>query len=121
MAHTEIQTRKVISSYGGVGSIIETPNGAMIIEEFDKWPFFSAIYNGSLDKSDYIIEDDRLLNRLKHEKGFPLLECFLRVPSNTEHPNNRSIPKYSYRFISSKYFPEWFYCNKCKRFHKLIH
>ena len=25
MAHTEIQTRKVISSYGGVGSITETP------------------------------------------------------------------------------------------------
>lgn len=120
MAHTEIQTRKVISSYGGVGSIIETPNGAMIIEEFHKWPFFSAINNGSLEKTDYIIDDARLLNRLKHEKGFPLLESFLRVPSNTEHPNNRSIARYPYRFISSKYFPEWFYCNKCERFHKLI-
>ena len=40
MPYNEIQSRKVISSYGGVGSIIENPNGAMLIEDFDKWPFF---------------------------------------------------------------------------------
>ena len=49
MPHAEIQSRKVISSYGGVGSIIETPNGAMMIENFDQWSFFKAIIDGNLD------------------------------------------------------------------------
>ena len=82
MPHTEIQSRKVISSYGGVGSIIETPNGAMMIENFDQWSFFKAIIDGNLEKLDYIIEDNRLLNRLKNENGLPRLSAFLRVPSN---------------------------------------
>lgn len=119
MPHTEIQSRKVISSYGGVGSIIETPNGAMMIENFDQWSFFKAIIEGNLDKLDYIIEDNRLLNRLKNENGFPRLSAFLRVPSNVANPNNQSAPLHPYRFISSKYFPEWFYCNKCERFHNI--
>lgn len=76
MPHTEIQTRKVISPYGGVGSIIETPNGAMMIENFDQWPFSKAIIDGNLEKLDYIIEDNRLLNRLKNENGFPRLSFF---------------------------------------------
>ena len=54
MPHTEIQSRKVISSYGGVGSIIETPVGAMIIEDFDMWRFYKAIGEEKLDKSDYL-------------------------------------------------------------------
>lgn len=44
--YIEIQTRKAISSYGGVGSIIETPKGAILIENFDKWPFFRSIQEG---------------------------------------------------------------------------
>lgn len=119
MPYNEIQSRKVISSYGGVGSIIETPNGAMLIEDFDKWPFFKAIIENNLEKADYLIEDNRLLNRLKNENGFPKLSSFLRVPSNVANPNNQSIPFHSYRFISSKYFPEWLYCNKCERFHHI--
>jgi hypothetical protein len=120
MSYTEIQSRKVISSYGGVGSIIETPVGAMLIENFDAWKFFKAIVDEKLDKSDYLIEDNRLLNRLKNERGFPRLSGFLRIPSNVANPNNQSAPLYADRFISSKYFPEWFYCNKCERFHHIL-
>lgn len=119
MSYTEIQTRKVISSYGGVGSIIETPQGAMTIENFDEWSFFKAIIEKKLEINEYIIEDNRLLNRLKHEKGFPNLSNFLRVPSNVSNPNNQSLPLYQFRFISSKYFPEWFYCNNCNSFHHI--
>jgi hypothetical protein len=32
----EIQTGKVVSSYGGIGSIIETPQGALRVENFDR-------------------------------------------------------------------------------------
>ena len=60
MSYSEIQTRKVISSYGGVGSIIETPQGAMTIENFDEWSFFKAIIEKKLDINEYIIEDNRL-------------------------------------------------------------
>lgn len=119
MAHTEIQSRKVISSYGGAGSIIETPSGAMMIENFDLWPFFNAIVENKLKVEDYVIEDPRLLNRLNNDNGFPRLSAFLRVPSNVANPNNQSAPLHAYRFISSKFFPEWFYCNKCERFHHI--
>ena len=38
--YEQIQTRKIISAYGGVGSIIETRDGAILIEDFNKWPYF---------------------------------------------------------------------------------
>lgn len=119
MPFTEIQTRKVISAYGGVGSLIETPQGAMMIENFDGWLFFKAILDNSLVIGEHEVNDNRLLNRLKHEKGFPNLSKFLRVPSNVANPNNQSIPFYQNRFISAKYFPEWFFCSKCESFHSM--
>lgn len=114
--YTETQTRKIISSYGGVGSIIETPKGALMIEPFDKWPFFRAIKNGNIQVEDFVINDNRLLKRLQTQKGFPKLKEFLRIPPNHSHPNNNSIPASPLETISSVYFPEWFYCNNCERF-----
>jgi len=119
MPFTEIQTRKVISAYGGVGSIIETPQGALVIDNFDGWLFFKAIQEDALEIKEHVIKDNRLLNRLKHEKGFPNLSNFLRVPSNVANPNNQSIPFYPSRFIGAHFFPEWFYCNKCDSFHSI--
>jgi len=117
MPYSEIQTQKVISSYGGIGSIIETPQGAMKIEDFDEWLYFKAINDNRLELTNFVIEDNRLLNRLKHEKGFPNLSKFLRVPPNVSNSNNKTIPADPLRVISAKYFPEWFYCNKCESFH----
>lgn len=114
--YIETQTRKIISSYGGTGSIIETPKGAMVVEEFDKWPFYRALKNDDLKFEDFIIQDDRLLERLKHKKGFPSLKRFLQVPTNIAHFKLRHRPHYEDRVISAKYFPKWFYCNKCERF-----
>lgn len=119
MSYSEIQTRKVISAYGGVGSIIETPKGAIKIEDFNDWQFFKAIEEDKIDINESVIEDNRLLNRLKHERGFPNLAHFLKVPSNVQNPYDKSKPYYPYRFISGKYFPEWFYCNKCNSFHHI--
>ena len=38
----QIQTRKAISAYGGVGSLIESRDGSLLIENFDKWPYFAS-------------------------------------------------------------------------------
>lgn len=118
--YTETQTRKVISSYGGVESIIETPKGALKIEPFEKWPFFKAIQEGKIQPEEFVINDNRLLKRLQTQKGFPKLKEFLRIPPNHAHPQNKSIPVNPLETISSTYFPEWFYCNNCERF-KNIH
>lgn len=112
----ETQTRKIIGSYGGVGSIIETPKGALIIEPFDRWPFFQN--QKQVEEENQII-DNRLLNRLKFEKGFPYLKAFVSVPTNVAGFKNKTIPQNYQEVISAKYFPEWFYCPKCERFHKI--
>ncbi|MCF8356599.1 MAG: DUF1998 domain-containing protein [Melioribacteraceae bacterium] len=114
--YIETQTRKIIGSYGGIGSIIETPKGALIIEHFDKWPFFN---NAQHIKEENRIEDFRLLNRLKFEKGFPNLKAFVKVPTNVGGFANNTIPQNPQNVISARYFPEWFYCPKCERFHKI--
>lgn len=117
--YTETQSRKVISSYGGVESIIETPKGALRIENFDRWPFFKAIGEGKVDPEKFIIEDNRLLKRLQSLNGFPNLKEFLEVPSNHSNPNNKSVPIDTKKVISSTYFPTWFYCNNCEGFNNL--
>ena len=38
--YIQSQTRKMLSAYGGVGSILETSKGAMKVEPFDEWKFF---------------------------------------------------------------------------------
>ncbi|KAA3596703.1 MAG: DUF1998 domain-containing protein [Calditrichaeota bacterium] len=111
--YQEIQTRKVISSYGGVGSIIETPQGAIKILDFDKWPFFE---NDLHKLEDAHIKDNRLLARLQQKNGFPNLEAFIQVPSCTANYNYKTKPKEEKKTIRAEYFPKWFYCNKCERF-----
>jgi len=118
--YTETQTRKVISSYGGVESIIETPKGALKIEPFEKWPFFRAIKEGKIDAQEFVIADNRLLKRLQTQNGFPKLKEFLRVPPNHGSMGNKSAPIDTDAVISSSYFPKWFYCNNCESF-KHIH
>jgi len=114
--YIEIQTRKAISSYGGVGSIIETPKGAILIENFDKWPFFRSIQEGKKRIDDFVITDNRLLKRLQHLKGFPKLKDFIRVPHNVAHHKIKHEPVDKDKVISSIYFPQWFYCNNCEKF-----
>lgn len=114
--YIETQTRKVLSSYGGVGSIIETPKGAMKIEDFDRWPFFQY----ELYKNDeFRIIDNRLLKRLQHKKGFPKLKEFVQVPPNVSKAKIKSVPDDEKKVISAAYFPEWMYCNNCKRFNHI--
>lgn len=113
--YIQSQTRKMLSTYGGVGSILETSKGALIVEEFDKWKYFSD-NSRIFDQDEYIIEDNRLLKRL--QVHFKSLQKFVRVPTNIANPyiQNDSIPLEKKRVASAKYFPEWMYCPNCERF-----
>lgn len=109
--YTELQTRKLISSYGGVGSIIETVDGALLIKNFDEWQYFAKIERGlEVEQSEYI-DDNRLLNRLKFH--FPDISSIIKVPANFSAIYNTSYPKNRNHIINAEYFPKWLYCNKC--------
>ncbi|MCG8803955.1 DrmB family protein [Tenacibaculum finnmarkense] len=109
--YTELQTRKLISSYGGVGSIIETIDGALMIKDFDKWKYFFLIEKGTIEVEDNEnINDDRLLKRLKFY--FPDLNQIVKVPANTSMFNSL-FPDKKNHIIDAEYFPKWMYCNKC--------
>lgn len=106
----QIQTRKAISSYGGVGSIIETRDGSILIDNFNEWPFFQAV-NGKFEEHNIIV-DKRFKNRLS--RYFQQLEHLIRIPVNDLKQGFK--PENQFAFLSAKYFPEWFYCNNCGRF-----
>jgi len=113
--YTELQTRKLISSYGGVGSIIETIEGALLIKDFDKWKFFYLIEKGKIEvQENENINDDRLLRRLKFY--FPDLAQIVKVPANYSVFYNASLPKLKDHIIDAEYFPKWMYCSKCNSF-----
>lgn len=111
--YEQIQTRKAVSSYGGVGSIIETRDGSIIISPFDEWPFFKVI-DGKFEEHN-LISDKRFKNRLS--KYFQELEHLVRIPINELRQGYD--PENKFAFLSAKYFPEWFYCNNCHRFDKI--
>ncbi|WP_410220580.1 DrmB family protein [Pedobacter sp.] len=109
----QIQTRKAISSYGGVGSIIETRDGSILIDNFDEWPFFQVV-NERFEEHNFII-DKRFKNRLS--KYFQQLENLVKIPVNELIKGYD--PENKFAFLSAKYFPEWFYCNNCHRFDRI--
>ena len=95
---------KMISSYGGVGSIIDTPDASIIIETFDRWGY-PGYYEQEINK--HIIIDDRLVNRLRTR--FPKLKHMVSIPVEEDNWKTDVQPK-------ANYFPKWFYCPHCKRF-----
>ncbi|MCX7875072.1 MAG: DUF1998 domain-containing protein [Melioribacteraceae bacterium] len=95
---------KMLSSYGGVGSLVETIEGSVIIETFDNWGYQNILYSNEIEK--YLIVDDRLLSRLKYI--FKNLKYIVSVPDEFD---NRINPR-------ANYFPKWFYCPNCKQFNE---
>lgn len=115
--YIELATRKVISSYGGVGSLYETTKGSVKIESFDQWEFVHFGIEKYIKERDhdklnlFTVYDNRLLSRLKYQ--FQKLERLICVPNNESNSHFSSEPKDKTNVIRAKYFPEWFYCNKC--------
>jgi len=96
---------KMVSSYGGVGSVLETIDNSVLIETFDKWGY------RNVDLKKYIIKDDRLWKRL--QARFEQLRHIVRVPEFRQEDRD------SYElYPTASYFPKWFYCSKCERFDK---
>jgi hypothetical protein len=95
---------KMISSYGGVGSVIDTPDASIIIETFDNWNYPDYF---SRDIGSHIIEDDRLVNRLRVR--FPKLKHLVSIPIEDDDWKTNVQP-------TASYFPKWFYCPRCHRF-----
>jgi hypothetical protein len=110
--HENIQTRKAISAYGGVGSILETRNGSIIVSPFNKWPYFISL-NGQFS-DEHLIQDKRFKNRLR--KYFSNLKDLVRIPVN--EIEGGSFSSYHDNLMSGSYFPKWFYCNECHKFDK---
>ena len=107
-----LPTRKIISAYGGVGSILETPNGSVMIEPFNKWNFFKDETQWRDEKNH--IKDKRFLQRLKLK--FEKLEYLVKVPENEMNKTRPKIPKAT---VAAEYFPRWMYCSKCHTFDRL--
>ncbi len=89
---------KILSNYGGIGSLVETTNCSVIIETFDNWGYLFH------DIAKYIIIDDRLLSRLRFV--FKNLQYLVNVPN--EYDKNV--------YPRANYFPKWFFCPKCRSF-----
>lgn len=111
----ELRNYQLVSSYGGVGSIIETLGGAMLIMPFDKWVFYKyVIEKADAEDLDMMsIDDSRLLARVRQD--FPKLEHLIIAPSNNTEMGG-TVPLNSKKIVSIESFPKWFYCPKCKRF-----
>lgn len=97
---------KMISSYGGVGSVIDTPDASIIIETFDNWGYPNH-YDQEIAK--HIILDDRLVNRLRTR--FPKLKKLVSIPIEEDAWKTDVQPQ-------ANYFPKWYYCPRC---HKFMH
>ena len=118
-----IQRSKLNSSYGGVGSTIDTiDNLSYEIQPFDQWELWkfindlrNAAHAGSLK-----IEEQRLIERIK-SIGFPnLRELFLTDPFEGDDVKDWApTTMQAKRMVSSNYFPRMFYCPKCHKFHDI--
>ena len=126
----QIQDKKLFSSYGGPGSLIETMhNGSLMILPYDQWPCFKEGRRGRPGEIDNReeVENPILLHLVqqgdkdKGYKGYNSVTKLLKVPT----PKGLEDRVYSARrddlsnTVSAKYFPEWFYCPKCRRMHRL--
>lgn len=103
-ANESISKYKLLSAYGGPGSILHTSYGSIIISSIEEWGFLKkildiqkeAIETGKRDKEikGYVIEqaklerngsiglsnDSRLLEALKHRKGLIELKYLVLIP-----------------------------------------
>lgn len=114
----KIQLDKLISSYGGVGSIIETnTNGSLRILLYNEWPFFRG-RDRAINTPE--IKDGRLLSYIQAH-GYPYVNKIISFPvvdsSQSQYTINEDILN---RTIGTRFFPKWFYCAQkgCRRLKK---
>jgi len=111
-----IQRSKLISSYGGVGSIIDTiDNLAFIIKPFDQWNLYTQYVRFYRNFPHLKLDDERLKVRL-HNIGFSSLEHFFLPDDSFENVRLYHLDEtQKNRMVTAEYAPQWFYCEKCGR------
>lgn len=118
-----IQRSKLNSSYGGVGSTIDTiDNLSYEIQPFDQWELWNFINNprNAAHAGSLKIKEQRLIERIK-SIGFPKLkELFLTDPFEGDDVKDWDpTPMQAKRMVSSYYFPRMFYCPRCNKLHDI--
>ena len=119
----EIQRGKLMSAYGGVGSMVETrENGSLMIMPFEEWPVYHKhiiCNSGSPDTQgqELMISEPRLKKRLI-DAGFTQLEDLFTLPELEDVSKEAHAPSGATlgRTVASEYFPRWFYCPLCRKF-----
>lgn len=111
-----IQRSKLVTSYGGVGSIIDTiDNLAYMIEPFDCWNFYITETRKRKPFANHLAENERLKARLRN-LGFSNLEEFFLPDDNFDEIKVWDPQKeYINCMVTAQYAPEWFYCEICHR------
>lgn len=111
----EIQSRKVISAYGGSGSVIETlKNGSLLIEPYDQWTCFSD--KNLADRIEIV--NPRLL--AETQRKYQEVTHLLKIPTPELDDKVYSAKgKDTSNTLKTQYFPGWFFCPHCRRLHKL--
>ena len=128
--YESIQKSKLASSYGGIGSIIETKdNGSLLVSDFNDWPFYQLYINSLIQHEnrerltrlqeeripaakESLIDESRLLKRLQ-DKGFVNIRGLFAPPviESTGYSIRRADND---KLMLTDYFPKWFYCPHCR-------
>lgn len=111
----KISSDNIISSYGGIGSIVETPEASILVLPLEKWLYYKQeIKNKDIDTIKSLsIDDRRLLKKLKNK--FPNLEFLIEVPTNDTTNSGYRVSN-DKRLITGEIFPKWMFCPRCKKF-----
>lgn len=109
------QLSKIVNSYGGIGSLLQTRDGgSLMVEDFPSWPLTGRVMNtGGQLKDEYCINEDRLVMRLRRE-FFRNIRKLFRLPL-TECKYGKTWLKEQNSAISASFFPKYFYCPQCRR------
>ena len=113
----EIQNTKIMSNYGGVGSIIETrTNGSLLIKDYGEWRCFT----GQNINTRTTIENPRLIEELRG-RGYNNMETLYKIPTPKDDEIDVHTPTGPHLTltINSIYFPRWFYCKRRRTLRKL--
>ena len=109
------QLSKIVNSYGGIGSIIQTrEGGSLLIEDSPNWPIQNRIINNQHGLHDqFQIHEDRLVARLKKE-FFPEISSLFRIPQTKCQYGMTKLDDQN-SAISANFFPKYFFCPKCRK------
>jgi hypothetical protein len=105
-------TRKVVTGAAAPGALVETTDGALLVQPFEQWLYYTQDLHLRADNE---ILDARFKQRL--QLHYPRLQRLVRVPSNELRGGYQLANAYD--VLIGKYFPEWAYCPISNRFQKV--